>query len=336
MSARIDAGNATKLDTFMSNLGQGASHVGEDLDWSLWMLGRALEITLILAVLGLLYTCRSVLFKVCLPWRLQGVFRPRNIKRCFLKLCCCFGWCSHGSLAHNFGVQGLADASQTLAVTLVGAHQLWKRMSFYVEAYTEPQEAASKASRTHQQVQDACDLGGERLELDWHGDEDELVIEIMDFPAPGKQKPLGEIRLQRETVEKYAREAAEVPGDERKGARSFSVPLMDEHIMKLRQKHLQYPEPTRVLDSFLLQKAQQKVGLGVGVDEDEVLRLRDENRQLRAQVTAMATGTKVTQLLDSKEEVMKLVLKFELMPRQNMQTLDLRKFAQPSFFEEGV
>merc|ERR1719160_2417715 len=171
---------------------------------------------------------------------MQGLFRPRNIKRCLLRVCCC-GFCSQGP-AHHLGVKGIADPSQTLAVTLVGAHQLWKKMSFYVEAYTEPQEAAPKASRTHRQVQESCDLGSEKLELDWHGDEDELVIEVMDFAGPGREKPLGEIRLPRETVEKYAREAAEFPGDERKGARSFSVPLMDEHVVKLRQKHLQYPE----------------------------------------------------------------------------------------------
>jgi len=229
------------------------------------------------------------------------------------------------------GFQRLAEPQETLKVMLVAADMIRQKTSFFVEAYCEPQEAVSKTSRTHCHKMNSCDLGCEQLEIDWHGDEDELVIEVVEFSGAGKDKPLGEIRLDRATVEKYAREAAANAEDVSKGARSFKVARMDEHIVKLRQNKLMHPDPASVIESFALSKAQKNVGLGVGVDEDEVLRLREENKKLKAQVSLLETGHKGCQS-DTLDEIMRLVLRFEIIPRKTCD-LEIQHFAEQSFYE---
>merc|ERR1719409_498885 len=122
----------------------------------------------------------------------------RRLKHHLIYLCCC-GWAPRGmSLAEHMGFEELAvGPSGVLSVTLIAVTDLPRRLSFFIKVWAEPADGPKKISRFHREARGpAHDLGSECLQLDWQGDEEELVVQAVEpGPAPGtprQVKPLGE------------------------------------------------------------------------------------------------------------------------------------------------
>lgn len=243
------------------------------------------------------------------------------------------------------GFQQLAQASQVLGITLIHANGIQKRMSFYIEVWTDPQEAASRISRTHFQVSGECSLSEEKVEIDWYGDEDWVVVQVVEFGGPGKEKPLGEIRLRKSAVEKYAREAMSESGLGA-GARVFAVKKLEEWMVKIRKRRAKDPAPANTLFSWMMSKGQERVGLGVGMSEEEAINLRSENKRLQSALKDAQSGkisaydaSASTNAFDlegamaHQPTIMSLVLKFELLPRKSETQFDTTMFKSSSFHD---
>lgn len=223
-------------------------------------------------------------------------------------------------------------------MTLIGADELKKQMSFYVEVWTEPQEAASKVSRTQLEAKPktSISLGMEKLELDWYGDEENVIIQLVEFPSAGKAKPIGDIVLKGKKVFEYCEEAKKNPGDMQAGTRKFDLLKMNADKMLLRKKKLTTAEPQNVMMSFMLSKVQDKIGLGTGMalsDADSVQLQKDneelqkENKELRRMSSAESLNSLSPQKAKPGEEsVAKLVLRFEISSRRPRDRVDLMKY----------
>lgn len=236
------------------------------------------------------------------------------------------------------GFQQLAQASHILVVTLVCATNIKNRTSFYLEVWTDPVESASKHSRTKTNARDHCDLECEKLELDWHGDESEVVLRVCMWDASkfhGEDEPsnlYGEIRVPRQRVQGYAQMSQQFGGDITKAARAFNVIKVDPKTKNLKSKSELDP-----VSSIIYTQISQSMGVKP-VDEAEVERLREENRSLKTQVQrsrrpifAEATKQAGDEEENKKDEVlMKVVLKFEIQVRK-VQNFEISEFRSSSF-----
>jgi hypothetical protein len=231
-----------------------------------------------------------------------------------------------------------------LVVTLFGASEIKKATTFFLELYTEPQEAAAKVSSTKMQASGKVSLDMERLELDWYGDEAEVAIVVVEYPA----NYLGELRIPRDKILQYAKEAAASPDDLKSGSRSFAVERIDPQVAKLRNRRKKAPPPDNVVVTWALAKAQTtisqlqgKVDMGNdhGVADNNVLKSR--NKDLEAEVDylkkelvksgSMSTYQETTQAFQDqqatkKDIIMNVVMRFQLMPKkppENVNVLNL-------------
>mmetsp|Transcript_54387 Transcript_54387/g.99574 ORF Transcript_54387/g.99574 Transcript_54387/m.99574 type:complete len:349 (-) Transcript_54387:124-1170(-) len=297
-----------------------------------------------LALLAILFLLRKPIGRTLKPIFAEKAkhFHPRNIKRCLVRCCC-------GCCGKNNGFQQLAQASHTLGVTVVGIKDIKKRMNLYVEVWTEPQESASRITRTQFQVSGECSFNSERIELDWFGDESWVVVQVVEYPAVGKEKPLGEMRLNKSAVVKYAQESASDPHSPTAGARLLEVKKLDDWMVKIRRRRAQHFAPSNVLMSWGMTKAQDKLGIGVAVGEQEAFELQQENKQLKAQMAMlMSTGGKgdvdskppnmddVEAVMAYQPVIMNIVLKFDLQPRQAANAFNSSMFKTSSFHETQV
>jgi hypothetical protein len=163
--------------------------------------------------------------------------RWHKIKEHFYNYCCC------GHCCHDFYRRKGFDALQvgrTLRVTLLQAVRIQKQIDFYFEVWTEPVEGYPKNSRVHTRAVGSCSLGGEQLELDWYGDEDEVVLQAVQYSSKqGVDVPLAELRIPRAAVERYAKEASSGRGqsqDPKRGARLFTFRGLTKQEKNLRSQ----------------------------------------------------------------------------------------------------
>merc|ERR1719394_524581 len=71
---------------------------------------------------------------------------------------------------------------QVLRLTLVSAANIKSgSKNFYFEAWAEPSEGYPKNSRVHRPGWGTVDLGCEHLEIDWVGDEKDVVIHAVEY-----------------------------------------------------------------------------------------------------------------------------------------------------------
>lgn len=226
-------------------------------------------------------------------------------------------------------------------MTLIGADELKKPINFYVEVWTEPQEAASKISRTQLEAKPntSISLGMEKLELDWYGDEENVIIQLVEFSA-GKATPIGDIVLKGKKVFEYCAEAKKSPGDMQAGTRRFDLLKLTAEQMLLRKKKLTSAEPQNIMMSFMLSKVQDKIGLGTGMalsDEATVqlqkehAELQRENQELRGELVRTSSAASLNSTSPQKaksktDSVAKLVLKFEISTRRAADRVDLMKY----------
>jgi hypothetical protein len=161
--------------------------------------------------------------------------RWHKIREGFYNYCCC-GYCCHDLYRRN-GFDAL-QVGRTLRVTLLQAAGIQKQTDFYFEVWTEPAEGYPKNSRVHTRAVGVCSLGGEQLELDWYGDEDEVVLQAVQYSSKqGVDVPLAELRIPRKSVEKYAKEASsgrDDSKDPKRGARLFAFRGLTKQEQSLR------------------------------------------------------------------------------------------------------
>lgn len=316
------------------------SAVGQNADTTLWAVGRITQIGVVLLIVGACIAFRKPIRALCAPFfaKCSEGCRLRAMKRCCLKglskLCCC--------CPCNGAYESLAEAHEVLTVTLIGADELKKPMNFYVEVWTEPQEAASKISRTQLEAKPntSISLGMEKLELDWYGDEENVIIQLVEFPSAGKAKPIGDIVLKGKKVFEYCAEAKKNPGDMQAGTRRFDLLKLNADQMTLRKKKLTSAEPQNIMMSFMLSKVQDKIGLGTGMAlSDEATAqlqkdnadLQKENDELRGALVRTSSAGSLNSTSSQKakpkiESVAKLVLRFEISSRRAPDRVDLMKY----------
>lgn len=328
---------------FVGRMVRNAEQAGTTVDTAMWFTGRLTQVIVIGVIVGLL-----IGFRKQVKMMLQPLFekcretRCRHVKGCCVRRCC--SCCPFGNSSSDKTYTHFTDARETLTVTLIAASGVQKPKSFYVELWSEPQEAASRTSQTHQYVQGDAHLGLEKISLDWYGDEDRVIVQIVEFPKVGKEKPIGEIDLSRAQILRYAEEASKARDDVNAGSRRFDVCKLDEYVARMRKKKVKTPGPTNVVLSYLVTKAQERVGLGVALAEDEALELQRKNAELESQVASLqtqlqqsATGSSLSSPGKAPREViMGLVLRFEITQRNAGPTVDHTSFKQASFREDDL
>jgi len=182
---------------------------------------------------------------------------------------------------------------QVLRITLMSITNLkLKTSDFYIEAWAEPTVGHPKNSRIHAKSSDEVDLGKEELEIDWYGDESELVIHVVERTAKqSTDLPVFELRVPRASVERYAAEReSEVKGSPRLGSRSFRMaPLKEQEALQRKQRF-----QDMLLPSGLVLRLFQMVGEGHMLhitSAAELESLQKENATLKRQNTTLGGRT---------------------------------------------
>lgn len=316
-----------QIPGFMNSLGAEA-YLTERF---LWIIGRILEVVFLAVIIGLFIKFRHVI-KLAVGPRLEHScaksrwVKTKRLQRWLVHLCCC-GWAPRWmSMAEHFGFEELGPTG-VLSVSLIAVMDLPKRLSFFIKVWAEPLEGPGKVSRVHREVQGRYhDLGGERLQLDWCGDEEELVVQALApgaNPGRGDHKLLAEMRISRAEVIRYAalsktvtnmtRETAGVPnltsilhGESPKAIRTFT----------LRRPGSAGPTSENApLVSMVMSKVHASVGMEPA-DPEQVEHLREENRQMKALLSAQQKKSLVETMSACGDEhldsaVMKVALQFE-------------------------
>lgn len=204
---------------------------------------------------------------------------------------------------------------------------------FYIEAWAEPTVGHPKNSRIHAKSFDEIDLGKEELEIDWYGDETEVVIHIVQRTAKqSTDLPVFELRIPRTSIERYAAERDQEAGNRGEpGARSFRMaPLKEQEALQRKQRF-----QDMLLPSGLALRLFQMLGEGHGLhitSAAELERLHKENEALRKEHTSLccqtgqppATGSAWTG--KDGRGAAGIVLSFEVAPRRgSIQELIVRK-----------
>lgn len=314
-------------------VGSEVSSIGDELKDSLWSFGSGLEsffwfsarfvqFLILVIVLAAVIVFRKAIFGG-LTAKFSDALRSRNLRRnlvyCLFCQCCPFG----AKLASSTGFDSLAKANYTLVLTFVAVSEIKRSLNVYFEASTLPYEAASKATRTfHLQAGGEVPLNNERLELDWYGDEEELLIDLLEFVkgSPGGRLH-GQLKISMRQIEKLTGESNLQPADLARGSRMFTIRTL---VPKP-------AEPDMVRDMVL-----DQVRGSLGVDE-ELARLRDENSQMRALLDHSTNSDYVNTMMSQREQknrvdLMNVVLRFQLFEK-HAENVDVGLFHASSFHE---
>eukprot|EP00927_Polykrikos_kofoidii_P082088 TRINITY_DN8064_c0_g1_i1.p1 TRINITY_DN8064_c0_g1~~TRINITY_DN8064_c0_g1_i1.p1 ORF type:complete len:336 (+),score=67.55 TRINITY_DN8064_c0_g1_i1:181-1188(+) len=294
----------------------GVEDFGSFLDKVLFLIGRSWEIIVIVACIGILVVLRKPLAN-CVGKNFQKVrAKCRLLCRCrTLKRCCAFmmsfGKSSSGaSQGHDFAK--LADAQQTLTVTFLRCSGIKRRLDFYFEGWTEPQETTNK-NTSRFSGRETVDTRQDHMRFDWFGDEDELVLHACEFTSPilPHNVSIGEVRIPRAHVIKYAQEAMNDPANLTAGTRSFDVKRIEgdeqKRLAEARKKHVGAGQD--IMRQAVSMAAESKFG-----NFDEVERLRKENMELKGQLAFVSQSSGVQ--AKKPAPLMKVLVRFEIAPRR--------------------
>merc|ERR550534_596956 len=176
---------------------------------------------------------------------------------------------------------------QVLRVSLVSAsvRGLGLKSGFYLEAWTEPAAGHPKNSRIHQQEGRIVDLGGEQLELDWIGDERELVLHLVEYSRDKQSRdlPKCELRVPSAAIRRYAAEA-EGQLDVRCGSRSFAMaPVARQEALQRKRRFRDMFLPSSIA-TRIFTKLGEEQGLHIPSNA-ELESLRVENAKLKQERT---------------------------------------------------
>lgn len=224
-----------------------------------------------------------------------------------------------------------------MVVTFVAATNITKKVPFFLEVWSNPVEATAKISRTHTEKAESCDLEQEKVEIDWHGDEEEVVIRVVTFhgqivgEGDGGGDVIGELRIPKAAIVRYAAGArGEGSPDVSSVARSFPV-----NPLNLKKKKKLKPSELGVVEKFAYSQLTEKLNIET-IDEREHDKLRNENESLRTSASSHGDSggffnlTTANGAATSKGPIMKLVLMFQIMPRPERK-LKTTNFRSSSF-----
>lgn len=270
-----------------------------------------------------------------MSWSLADVLPTRRLKRA-VDGCGLFSACM--------------PPPSILRITLVTASGVELRSGFYFEAWTEPSAGHPKNSRIHHRRGGTADLGCEQLELDWFGDEREIVLHLVEFSGSKQSRdlPVAELRVPHAAVLRYAGEA-NGQGDVRFGTRSFKMtPLARQDALQRKRRFQDMLLPSS-LATRIFTKIGEEQGLHIPSNE-ELERLREENRALREENSELWTtsglqGSKAFASstlaaggnLDSCKHAATVAVRFEVLPGRHGVASDSAgglPFRKASFQEE--
>jgi hypothetical protein len=317
--------------------------VGTGIDTSLWVVSRIASLLLLLLVLAACVLVPILRKKIkCGEERnVSGPFRMHKVRRCLYDFFCCGSCCPR--LHHSTGFdQFKPTVARMLRVTLISASDIQQPADLYFEVFTEPVEGHPKNSRIHRKTVQFVDLGYEKLELDWFGDEECLVLHAVQYNGNNQcaDAPMGELRIPRESLVRYAREAAGEPDSEQAGTRSFPVKRLNrsESVRKNRFRNSVLPES--ILGNIFTQLGEEQ---GIELPKaEELAKLREQNATLQQENTllrtqagaSLANGTRggaFAHTLARQEEIaMRVALRFDVVPRARAAHAIPQVFRAPS------
>mmetsp|Transcript_50783 Transcript_50783/g.128036 ORF Transcript_50783/g.128036 Transcript_50783/m.128036 type:complete len:257 (-) Transcript_50783:74-844(-) len=233
---------------------------------------------------------------------------------------------------------------QVLRLTLVSAANIKHRSNnFYFEAWAEPSEGYPKNSRVHRPTSGTVDLGCEHLEIDWVGDEKEVVLHAVEYS--GKKQsvdlPIGEVRIPRQAIERYMLEARKQPNDMRYGTRTLDLTAVQRQEAIQRRRRFQDMFLPHSWFAAILAKVGAETGVHVPTPE-EVAKLRNENEALKfenAKLRQFTSGRSDDGCIggcgpcDRPERAMCVAVRFELVEKNSSDLGRAALIRQASFQE---
>lgn len=365
---RLDTGRVNPASSFVRRLmepstdnGFNTSVIGEvvhevqvEADHMLQFAGRIITVFVLLAILGVLvalYVLRqkmSLLPERANDGRKHRSLRWHKVKNTAYNVCCCGLCCQQCHRSAGFDA---LSVGRTLRITLIRAQNAKINQDIYFEVWCEPVEGHPKNSRVHYQAAGSYNLGNEQLDLDWFGDEEEVVIHAVGYTGDGAMQsnelPLAELRLDRRTVERYASEVAhryggDPDGDLTCGARVFSFRQLMPR--EQRRRALRFRPGGDPVVAYMAQTVAGAQGFEMASMHD-YNRLLDENEILRSQNQLLGgngrsisgkdfVGSGKTTVAEADPALLQVIIRFEIL---STPTLDVpvNSFRSSSFQEAG-
>jgi len=333
--------DAIELVTGSANATQPLQILEEDVDVTLKVVGRIAAGVLIVMLVALCIAVplmrKKLKDKSGVPQQ-GGALRPYKIKECMYNFCCCGFCCDPCHQATGFD-RLRPRVGEMLSLTFISATNLKGPLNFYFEVWTEPLEGYPRTSRIYKRANGNYDLGFERMELDWHGDETVLVINAVRYSGDKQSKdlPVAEIKIPSSSVLRYADEAKQSKGDMTQGCRVFSMDAIHAAVAGRRVQRVKGTNP--LVAHGILPQVLTKISADNGVyvpSAGEVNSLRDENERLKKEneiLKSQASGLGHTFSSTKKEgSPMSVAIRFEILPR-TYATDGARVFKSSSFDE---
>lgn len=222
--------------------------------------------------------------------------------------------------------------------------------AFYLELYTEPGSGQHpKISRTHfTAASGSVDLNDEVLELDWFGDETQVVVHLVGKSGNKQSQdvPVGELLIPAARVRRYAGEVPGHEGDMACGSRSFELGRPQVTMVLERKRRFQdmLIPANSSLAKTIFEKVVKRITTDQGVHiptDAEWEELERENQILRSEHTSLleiasqnghAPGETMWSARSEKGESAAVVqLRFQLVARGHMRSETRRNFKAASF-----
>lgn len=218
----------------------------------------------------------------------------------------------------------LLRPTEALALTFLAVQDNKKKGHFYFEIYTEPEEGPRKNTSAFTGPGDRS--LSERVEVNWHGDEDALVISVVEYTGTqvGGHKPIGEVRLSSQECMDIVRK--------KEGTVKLSLGSHDEIELKrklaMRKIH---PEsnPQAIIVKQAIESMQEVSFQKFGEEypnPDIMNDLRKENAALRKKLGADAAAVPVTKTKKSfaPQKSCDVVIQFTI---ETKELVDHKKFS---------
>lgn len=233
-----------------------------------------------------------------------------------------FGPSAVGTLLDSIGLSGCAPESgeHVLRITLVSASNVGLRSAFYFEAWGEGGQGYPKNSRVHR-PSTSLDLGCEKMELEWSGREREVVIQAVNYTGKTMHRDtsIAEVRIPRDAIFRYAREALQDRNDFQCGTRVFDmVKLSNEQAFQRKLRFQDMLMPPKWLTAIIT-----KIGAENGVhipNPEEAARLKAENQRLKDQNGKLRFITGLSEDPQSEEagkRPLSVTVRFEIMHKKS-------------------
>jgi len=237
---------------------------------------------------------------------------------------------------------------QILQITLLSVANA-PNAGFYIEVTARPESGQPKISRIHASQGPVVDLNDELLELDWFGDEKEVIIHLMGVSGhlQSSDVPAGELRIPGSVVRRYAQEASGYDDDFAYGSRRFVMPTPEESELVKRKRRFQdtlIPDGSRFAERIaetVFNRTGEDLGLDmVNAEEMEALkqenhRLRDKHSHLSSQAAQSGVQTdspvRFKSQLNQSEAAIVLTVHFQLVSKRHMAKAARGEFRKASF-----